>query len=70
MPGQDCVRRYDCCHFVEQFATEDLSFDRQASALIVRESYPLTLQLGLQDFVFFLEIGDYVLLLAVNPACH
>ena len=68
MPGQDRVGSHDRRHLTQHFSAEDLALNGEAPAFLVREANPLPLELGLQDPILLLDVGDYVILLPVDPA--
>ena len=68
MPTQDRVRRKQRADLAEHFASEDLAFDSQSSALVVVEQDSLFAEFLSQHLVFGAEILDRSLLLLVDPA--
>ncbi len=68
VPGQDGVGRHDGRHVTKHFPAQGLALDRQAPAFVVREANPLAFELAPQDSILFLDVGDDVLLMTVDPA--
>ena len=68
MPGKKriwCDKRFD---FIERSSAKDFSFHGQSYPLFVCKPKPLSLELIFQNPVFFDEIVDDCLLVAVKPA--
>ena len=67
MPAQDRVRRHDRTNLAEHLPAQSLPSHGQAPAFIVGETNPPALGFALDDPVLLLDVGDDVLLVAVDP---
>ena len=68
MPGKRHIRCHQCFDFVEHLSGNDFSLRGQSYALFVSEPKTLSIKLILGNTIFFDQIVDDCLLLAVEPA--
>jgi len=68
VPTQDRIRRHDRTDLAEHLPAQNLSLHCQAPAFIVGETNPLALEFCPEDPVLFLDVGDDILLVSVDPA--
>jgi hypothetical protein len=68
VPTQDGVRREERADLCQELATEDFSFDSQASTLVVVQQDAAFAEFLLEDLVLGAEIVNDLLLLLVDPA--
>ena len=66
MPGQQRVGRVETGELVQSRSADAFAFDGQSSLLIIIEPSFFT-ELFFEDANLFLEVRDYVLLVAVHP---
>ena len=68
MPSQNSVWRYDGRNLSKHPSSQRFALHRQTSALIIREANSLALEFRLENPVLFLDVGNYVELMPVDPA--
>jgi hypothetical protein len=68
MPGKKRIRCHQRFDFIERSSAKDFSFYGQSYPLFIGEPKALTIKLILENTVFFNQIVDNSLLLAVKPA--
>ena len=67
MPGKKGIRCHQCFDFIERPSAKGFSFHSQSYPLFIGESKTLSIELILEDTVFFNQIVDNGLLVAVKP---
>jgi hypothetical protein len=67
VPRQQCVRRHDRCDLAQGPSSHYPDFRGEPTALVVGEAQTPGSELFAQDAVLFLEIGDDIALLLVDP---
>jgi hypothetical protein len=70
MPGKKCIGRYNRRDFTEQLSAKGLGFHGQLYSLFVSEPKLISCDLLFQNTIFFDEIVDNCLLMAVEPTRH
>ena len=68
MPGKKRIRYHQRFDFIERPSAKDFSFHSQSYPLFIGESKTLSIELILENTVFFNQIVDNGLLVAVKPA--
>ncbi|MHC5001179.1 MAG: hypothetical protein ACYTE1_10240, partial [Planctomycetota bacterium] len=67
-PGKKRIRYHRRFDFIERRSAKDFSFHSQSYPLFIGESKTLSIELILENTVFFNQIVDNGLLVAVKPA--
>ena len=68
MPTQNRIRCEQRAEFLQSFATEDLTLQREAATLVIVEQDSFLSKLLLENSIFGSQIFDHFLLLAIDPA--
>ena len=68
VPGHDGIGADDRGHLAEGGQANGLTLGSQSATLIVRQPEPPIPELILQDAVLFLEVGNDLLLVAIEPS--
>ena len=68
MPGKQRIRCHQRFDFIECLSAKDLSFHGQSYPLFIGQPKTLSIKLILENAVFFDQIVDDGLLVAVKPA--
>jgi hypothetical protein len=68
MPAQDRIGCHDGGNLRQHSTSQQLTFDGQATVLIVVEKYSLLTQLLFEYLIFCDQILDCMLLMAIDPA--
>src|SRR5690242_1638754 len=70
MPGQQGVWRNNSRDLSKHLAAQYLCFYRQATTLIIGESYSSSAEVFSEEAVFFEKIIDGALLVLIHPSCN
>ena len=68
MPTQDRIRCEQRAEFLQPFAAEDLTLQRESSTLVIVQQDSLLAELFLEHLILGSQILDHFLLLAIDPA--
>ena len=70
VPAQEGVWRGNRSKLFKALATKRVGERREATAFRVGQTEPAPTELGFEDAVFLLEVGDDLLLVTLHPAGH
>ena len=65
MPSQDRVGCHDARDLIQELPSQAMPTDRQPSSVVIGESEPLTTEMASKNPIFFDQIRDRVVLLAI-----
>lgn len=68
VPAQEGLRGGNRGHLLQACAAERVGHCREAAAFGVGQMQPATAEMGFEDAVFCLQVGDDLLLITVDPA--
>ncbi len=68
VPAHESIRRGNGGDLFEAFAAERVCQRGEAAALEIGETQPSAAELGFEDAILFLGIGDHLLLVTLHPA--